>query len=148
MARPRTNVNQVVIRKAEMELSTIEGSGICVKLFAITALRDNSIEEVCQVFGINRVTLYRWIRKFKESGVSNLKDKPKGHLRSKLSATHKDAVRKWVAENKDAKGLPVKWTIKNLREEIHSEFGIDISHMPMCAHLKKMGIVLKSRISL
>ncbi len=148
MPRPRTNVNQVVIRKAEMELSTIEGSGICVKLAAIIALRDNSIVEVCKVFAINRVTLYRWIQKFKESGVSNLKDKPKGHLRSKLSPTHKDTIKKWIEENIDAKGRPAKWTIKRLREEIYGEFGIEISHMPMCGHLKKMGVVLKPRASL
>jgi transposase len=120
----------------------LDNHRIYYKLIAISALKKNSIQDICQVFNINRITLYRWVLGFKNSGISGLADKPKGHMPSKLSSFQKKELQCWVESKTDSSGIPTDWTIHKLRAELKQKFGITISYLPLWKHLQKMRLIL------
>lgn len=143
MPKSQTTLNIATIEQAEQELKKIKSSKICIKLMAIIALKENSIETICSFFKINRMTLYRWAKKFSENGVNGLKDLSKGHNPSKLEEEHKLIIRNWIVTGKDSCGNSVNWTLKRLQKELKKEFQIEISVMPLWTHLKKMRLAVK-----
>jgi transposase len=143
MARPKINVDSETIAKAEEELEKIKDSKLSIQLKAIIAAAEHPVENVANVLKVSARSIFRWITKFKEGSVEALRDRPKGHMRSKLTEEYKKEIEQWIVSGKNAKGEAVHWTLKGLRKEVEKEFGIHIGITPLWKHLKKMDLVLK-----
>ncbi len=143
MARPKINVDSETIAKAEEELKKIKDSKLSIQLKAIIAAAEHPVENVANVLKVSARSIFRWITKFKEGSVEALRDRPKGHMSSKLREEYKKEIEQWIVSGKNAKGKAVHWTLKGLKKEVEKEFGIHIGITPLWKHLKKMDLVLK-----
>ena len=143
MARPKINVDSETIAKAEEELKKIKDSKLSIQLKAIIATAEHPVENVANVLKVSARSIFRWITKFKEGSVEALRDRPKVHMRSKLTEEHKKEIEQWIVSGKNAQGKTVHWTLKGLRKEAEKEFGIHIGTTPLWKQLKKNGFGLK-----
>ena len=85
MILKRRAVSEETAKQAQEALIGIKESLLAIKLQTIISCAKHPVETVSSIIGKNRVTVWRWIRAFKESGVDGLVDKPKGHNPSKLN---------------------------------------------------------------
>ena len=143
MARPKVNVDPETVAKAKEELDKIKDSKLSIQLKAIIAVAEHPVECVADVLKVSARSIFRWITKFKEGSVEKLRDRPKGHMKSKLTEGHKKEIEQWIASSKNGQGETVHWTLQKLKRELEKEFGVNISRTPLWKHLKKMGLVLK-----
>ena len=143
MARPKVNVDPETVAKAKEELDKIKDSKLSIQLKAIIAVAEHPVECVADVLKVSARSIFRWITKFKEGSVEELRDRPKGHMKSKLTEGHKKEIEQWIASSKNGQRETVHWTLQQLKRELEKEFGVDISRTPLWKHLKKMGLVLK-----
>jgi transposase len=143
MARPKSNVDTKTVARAEEALEKIKESKLSVQLKAIIAAAEQPVESVATILKVSVRSIFRWIVKFKEQGVEGLRDRPKGHMRSKLTEDHKVQLEQWIVRGKNVRGQAVHWTLKKLRRELGNNFGVHIGTTPLWKHLKKMGLVLK-----
>jgi len=139
MARPKELLDEALVLKAEEEIKKLNDHKVCLRLQGIISSRDYPISQVSKVLGVNRSSLWNWIKRFKAGGVSELYDKPKGHNPSKLNARHKSKIGRWLKESKDNKGKPVHWTLEKLLLEIESVFGIRTSVTALFNVIRSMG---------
>ena len=143
MARPKVNVDPETVAKAKEELDKIKDSKLSIQLKAIIAVAEHPVERVANVLEVSARSIFRWITKFKEGSVEELRDRPKGHMKSKLTEGHKKEIEQWIVSSKNGQGETVHWTLQKLKKELEKEFGVDIGTTPLWKHLKKMGLVLK-----
>lgn len=143
MARPKSNIDAKTVARAEEALEKIKDSKIAVQLKAIIAAAEHPVENVATILKVSVRSIFRWIEKFKEQGVEGLRDRPKGHMRSKLTEDHKGKLEQWIVRGKNVRGQAVHWTLKKLRRELGNNFGVHIGTTPLWKHLKKMDLVLK-----
>jgi transposase len=143
MARPKVNIDPETVAKAEEELEKIKDSKLSIQLKAIIAAAEHPVENVADILKVSARSVFRWITRFKEGSVEALRDRPKGHMRSKLTEEHKKEIEQWIVHSKNSQGETVHWTLKKLQGEVEREFEIPIGTTPLWKHLKKMGLVLK-----
>ena len=143
MARPKINIYLETVARAEEELVKIKESKLSIQLKAIIAAAEHPVEIVAKIFKVSARSIFRWITKFKEEGLEGLRDRPKGHTRSKLTEDHKKDIEQWIVKGKNVRGEPVHWTLKKLKIEVENQFGVNIGTTPLWKNLKKMGLVLK-----
>jgi transposase len=143
MARPKSNIDAKTVARAEEALEKIKDSKLSVQLKAIIAAAEHPVENVATILKVSVRSIFRWIEKFKEQGVEGLRDRPKGHMRSKLTEDHKGQLEQWIVRGKNVRGQAVHWTLKKLRRELGNNFGVHIGTTPLWKHLKKMDLVLK-----
>jgi len=143
MARPKVNVDPETVAKAKEELGKIKDSKLSIQLKAIIAAAEHPVGHVADILKVSARSIFRWIMKFKEGSVEGLRDRPKGHMRSKLAEDHKKDIEQWIVSSKNVEGETVHWTLQKLKKELEKEFGVDIGTTPLWKHLKKMGLVLK-----
>lgn len=101
--------------------------------FVLRALSgETPIAELCREFGVSRKTGYKWLKRFKEKGVSGLVNRPRRPLRNRLAVTA-DVVARIVAH----KHKHPRWGAKKiwvlLARELRSEdlpFGLDNQPRP------------------
>ncbi len=132
-------IDEKTVSKAHQELKSIKDSKLVIKLQAIISCSKNPDNIVASVLGKNRVTLWRWIRKFTKEGVTGLKDTQKGHNSAKLDAKQKKIVKEWMTSRKNAKGVDVQWTLNKLSTNIEKEFRVKITKTPLCKMIHDMG---------
>ncbi|MFH0811237.1 MAG: helix-turn-helix domain-containing protein [Pseudomonadota bacterium] len=143
MARPKVKVNSETVARAEEALGKIKESKLAIQLKAIIASAEYPVENVGTILKVSARSIFRWIAKFNEKGVEGLRDRPKGHMRSKLTEEHKRELEYWIVHARNIRGEPVHWTLKKLKRELGKEHGIYISTTPLWKHLKKMGLGLR-----
>jgi transposase len=140
MSRPKVLIDPATVAKAEACLDSIRDAKLVIQLKAILAVRDYPVEQVAQIFRVSRRSIFRWVHRLKEGGADALRDRPKGHRRSKLDEAQKAAVEHWVVTGQTAQGEPILWTVEKLRVVIDKEFGIRLSKTPLWRLLKKMNL--------
>ena len=143
MSRPKVNVDPKTVAKAKEELEKIKDNKLSIQLKAIIAAAEHPVEHVADILKVSARSIFRWITKFKEGSVEELRDRPKGHMKSKLTEGHKKEIEQWIVSSKNNRGDTIHWTLQKLQRELAHEFGIDIGTTPLWKHLKKMGLVLK-----
>ena len=139
MARPKEILNDELCRKAKLEMEKLSDSKLCFRLQSIISSGKQPINIVADVMGINRTTLWRWIKRFNLYGIDGLRDKPKGHRDSKLGEEEKLLISNWLIEGIDSKGRRVHWTLDRLRLEILNEFDTTVGRTPLWRTIRKMG---------
>lgn len=139
MAITRRAINEDTAEQARLALVGIKESQLAIKLQAIVSCANHQVETVSSVIGKDRVTVWRWIRAFKENGVDGLIDKPKGHNPSKLNEEQRAMIATWLNTGKNSKGEPTHWTLKKLAMTIEEEYGIKITKTPLWITIQAMG---------
>lgn len=143
MSRPKVNVDSETIANAKEELKKIKDSKLSIQLKGIIAAAEHPVGNVADILKVSARSIFRWITKFKEGSIEGLRDRPKGHMKSKLTEDHKKLIEKWIVSSKNNKGETVHWTLNKLKKELEEEFEINIGRTPLWKHLKKMELVLK-----
>ena len=126
MARPKAVIDATLAEKAEAALKALPDSKICIRLKAIINSAHYPISLVSSVFGTDRTTLWRWIKRFSAKGIAGLADEPKGHKPSKLGAEQRQQVATWLEEGRNSQGEPIFWTLQKVMLAIETEFGISL----------------------
>lgn len=111
--------------------------------FVLRALSgETPIAELCREFGVSRKTGYKWLKRFKEKGVSGLVNRPRRPLRNRLAVTA-DVVARIVAH----KHKHPRWGAKKiwvlLARELRSEDLPSVSTINRVLH--HSGLVKKRR---
>jgi putative transposase len=139
MTLNRKAISKETAEQASEALLGIKESQLVIKLQAIISCANHHVETVSSVIGKDRVTVWRWIRAFKENGVDGLMDKPKGHNPSKLNEEQKKQIAIWLDTGKNFQGEPIHWTLKKLSMTIEEEYGIKLTKTPLWITIQSMG---------
>jgi len=126
MARPKAVIDATLAENAEAALKALPDSKVCIRLKAIISSARYPISLVSAVFGTDRTTLWRWIKKFAAHGVSGLADEAKGHKPPKLGPELRQEVARWLEEGRNKQGEAIFWTLPKLMQAIETEFGISL----------------------
>jgi transposase len=104
MARPKEVIDATLAEKAEAALKGLSDSKVCVRLKAITSSARYPISLVSAVFGANRTTLWRWIKRFASKGLPGLIDESRSHKPRKLNEEQRRQVAGWLEERCNGQG--------------------------------------------
>jgi transposase len=137
------NVDQGTVQRAEEELSKIKGSKVAIQLQGIIAAARHPVHQIADILHVSPRSIFRWITKFKEHGVSGLRDQPKGHMKAKLNYEQKLIIEQWLLNGTNASGEHIQWTLRKLQRDIEKEFAVTIGTTPLWNHIQRMGLVLK-----
>ena len=86
-----------VYKNAINELKKIGNVGdISNKLQAIISAKKHGIKKVCEIFDINKNSLYAWIKKIKNNAIVGLSKKQKQAQKSKLNSQNYKAIFEWL----------------------------------------------------
>lgn len=101
-----------------------------------------SPEIVAKALGINRVTIYGWLARYRSGGLDALDARKRGGRKPKLDAK---AI-KWIYNTVTSKN-PLQlnftfalWTAKMVGEIIYQRFGIKLSKASVCRLLNQLGL--------
>ncbi len=143
MPRPKMNVDRGTVQRAEEELGKIKESKVAIQLQGIIAAARHPVHQIADILHVSPRSIFRWITKFKEHGVSGLRDQPKGHMKAKLNDEQKLIIEQWLLDGKTSSGEHIHWTLHKLKREIEQEFAVTIGTTPLWNHIRRMGLVLK-----
>jgi transposase len=139
MARPKAVIDATLVEKAEAALKDLPNCKVCIRLKAIISSARYPISLVSSVFGTDRTTLWRWIKRFASKGVAGLNDEPKGHKPPKLGVEQRQQVAGWLEEGRNSQGAPVFWTLQKLMLAIEREFGISLGQTATWGLVHQLG---------
>lgn len=100
--------------------------------------------EISIIFGVRKATVNEWVKLYKTSGLSGLKDKKcgvKSEDKKKLSKLHENQIQNMILDTMpDQLKLPYSlWTRKAVKELIEREFNIKIAVNTVGDYLRKWG---------
>lgn len=125
-------IDKELVRRAKEELERLGKEGVvAMRLKAIIASYSHGIKKVAEVYDINRASLHRWVKLFKEGDVADIKNASKPS-RSKLSEKQEELVRSWIESDHNI-------TIKKLKIMIEEKFAVDIGKSSVHRLMKKLG---------
>jgi transposase len=139
MGRPKAVIDATLVEKAEAALKDFPNCKVCIRLKAIISCARYPIGLVGSVFGTDRTTLWRWIKRFSSKGIAGLADEPKGHKPPKLGSEHRQQVAGWLEESRNSKGEPIFWTLAKLALAIETEFGITLGKTATWELVRQLG---------
>jgi len=139
MARPKAVIDAILAEKAEAALKALPDSKVCIRLKAIISSAHYPISLVSSVFGTDRTTLWRWIKRFASKGIAGLADEPKGHKLPKLVAEQRQQVATWLEEGHNSQGAPIFWTLQKLMLALETEFGISLGQTATWDLVRQLG---------
>ena len=125
-------LNESLINKSKQKLKEIPFSKITVKLKAISALENNTILKVSQVFSVQRNTIKSWIRNFNNNGIAGLESKVKSPRKSKLDNKQIEDLQEWIKSNHG------NFTLLKIQKIIKEKYGVKISHNGVWKMLKRL----------
>ena len=132
MARTSKLLTKEVVESAKSKLKDIGKTGeIAIKLRAIIAADKHNITYVAKVFGTTKATLISWIKAVKEESLELLTVQSGRGRKSPLTNVQESMVRKWIDEDSQI-------TIDQLKLEIMSKLGVDISRSSVHRIMKKL----------
>lgn len=116
-----------------------------IRLRAIRLLKEGKTQkEVSYLLSVNKNSVNTWHKKFNQSGLKGLKEKPQGHKRGigrLLSSEQEKQVQNLIIDKMpDQLKLPFAlWTRRAIVELIKREFNITIAIRTMGTYLKRWG---------
>ena len=132
-------MEELDLRKASKETKE------AIRQRAIRLLQQGKTQkEVVFLLCVNKNSVNSWNKKFKESGLQGLKEKPQGHKKGigrLLTAEQEQQVQKMIIDKMpDQLKLPFAlWTRKVLVELVKREFGVTIAIRTMGNYLLRWG---------
>lgn len=143
MTTPNSIVDKTTLKNAEKELRSIPGYKTAIQLKAILVCEHYPVKQVAEIFGVSTRSVSRWIDKFRSKGIEGLKDKPKGHMKARLTDKHKEILKKWIKNGIDSHGKRNRLTLQQLKIKVEKELNITISTTALWNHIKKMNLSIK-----
>lgn len=140
MPRPKVKIDLNLQEQARKELSRLPYPRKFIQLMAIIAAKDYPVDTVAGILQVSRRSIFRWIDRFTKHGSQGLEDRPKGHMKAKLSPQHIHKINKWLQTGQNSAGEPTHWTLKKLQSEVFEVFHIKISTTSLWKYLKEQGI--------
>ncbi len=114
-------INKALYIRVVDSLKTVGKTGdVSRKLQAIKSAKEHGITMVSEVFGVSRVTIMSWIKKFDEGGIEGLKIRPGRGRKCILTEEEVIAVKGWLYDNSNL-------TIKAVKIKISEIFGKPLS---------------------
>ncbi|KXA97364.1 hypothetical protein AKJ39_03385 [candidate division MSBL1 archaeon SCGC-AAA259J03] len=100
--------------------------------------------EIARLLGTSRTSVWRWVKRFDESGVEGLWDEKRSGRPSKLSESEKERLRE------DLKGSPKEfgyesevWSTKMVLDHLREEYGVEYHPRYIQRFLRSLGFELK-----
>jgi transposase len=143
MGRKILNWDEKIPQLAHEALMNNPDYSIALKLEAIAACENSSIQTVANQFNVQRQTIKNWIDRFASHGPKGLRRKPHSR-RSKLTGEQKETILNWLRNQKDPNGNTIRWTLKELQFYIHQCFGVYVGITSIWLWLNKEGLSFKS----
>jgi len=109
---------------------------------AVRAVHDGMPQKaVAAALGIERTTLYRWLKQYDANGQSGLQRKPGSGRRRKLEELDEDELRTLVLKGAQHFGYETDlWTVSRLRRVIAEEFSVELSKNTVWRRLREAGL--------
>ncbi|MEW6685792.1 MAG: helix-turn-helix domain-containing protein [Candidatus Edwardsbacteria bacterium] len=146
---PSRYVRKLTVKeKQEIDRLCRKGaSGISLRAFIIRlSSQEVPIPEICRLTGLSRQTVYFWLNRFDDFGVSGLEDEPRSGRPIKFNhATCKRIVRIATSKPKDIGLHFTNWTLPKLKNYLIKSKTVSyicIESLRTC--LRKGGLTLKS----
>ena len=139
MGRHQEVEDAELAERARMELSKRIEARIGLRLQAIASCARRPLQNVAEIFGVNRRTVWEWAKRFKKEGVDGLRDRPRGHRRGRLNAEQQGQVEQWLEQGRNRDGEPVHWTLAKLQTEWERVFGVKVSLTAVWKRIRNMG---------
>lgn len=101
-----------------------------------------SPETVALALGINRVTMYGWLARYRDGGWTALDARKRGGRKPKLNAKAIRWIYKTVTEKNPVqlKFTFALWTAKMIGQVIYRKFGVKLSKSSVCRLLAQLGL--------
>lgn len=125
-------LNESLIAQSKQKLKEIPFSKVTIKLKAISALENNSILKVAQVFSVQRNTIKNWIKNFSNNGIKGLELKKRSPRKSKLNNKQIEDLQAWIKSNQG------NFTLLKIQKIIKENYGVEISHNGVWKMLKRL----------
>jgi len=125
-------LNESLIAQSKQKLKEIPFSKVTIKLKAISALENNSILKVAQVFSVQRNTIKNWIKNFSNNGIPGLELKKRSPRKSKLNNKQIEDLQAWIKSNQG------NFTLLKIQKIIKENYGVEISHNGVWKMLKRL----------
>ena len=139
-----TAVDARLQAKAEADFRALPFSQESVRLKAIMAVgKGLTLRQIAEVNSITQNTIYRWVRDYKQYGLSGLQDSPKGHPKRRLNPEQETIVKEWIANQIDPDGKPIHWTLSLLKLFIAERLGVATSRTRLQKRMQEWGFKLK-----
>ena len=115
---------------------------VTVRDRAVQAVRNGIPKStVARVYGVSRLTIYRWFDRFQEDGAKGLERKPGSGRPRKLAELTEEELRAIVLRSASAFGFETDlWTVGRLRRVIKEEYQIALSNNTVWRRLREAGL--------
>src|SRR4051794_38789445 len=102
--------------------------------------RGQPLSQVAQAFGVNRTTLFRWLRRFETQGSRGLERRAGSGRPRLLDAFDMEALNDVVLEPASHFGFETDlWTVRRLRQVIRDQYGVTLSEDTVWRRLRDAG---------
>src|SRR5262249_48220134 len=112
-----------------------------VRCRAVLAVeRGQPVGQVATAYGVNRTTLFRWVRRFAIQGNRGLERRPGSGRPRLLSSFDMEALNDIVLEPASLFGFETDlWTVSRLRQAIRERYGVLVSPHTVWRRLREAG---------
>jgi transposase len=132
MARQSNAISDALCEQAQKSLKELGRSGESGRrLQAIISAKSKGIKAVAEIYGITRMTLMSWIRKFEAESIQGLRIKAGRGRKRKLGSEWEEEVRGMIKANPNI-------TIDELKLKIIEKCGITLSRSTIHRLMKKL----------
>jgi transposase len=116
-------------------------STLAVRSRAVLAVeRGQAVGQVAEAYGVNRTTLFRWVRRFTSEGRRGLERRLGSGRPRLLTALDLEAINDLVLEPASVFGFETDlWTVGRLRRVIREQYGITVSPDTVWRRLREAG---------
>jgi len=95
--------------------------------------KGHRLQEIANIMGVNRRTVYNWRRRYEEEGIEGLKTREKPGRKRKLSDEDMERLKDLLKQKE-------YWTTREVRDLIKIEFGIEYTLRHITRILRKLGM--------
>ena len=95
--------------------------------------KGHRLQEIANIMGVNRRTVYNWRKRYEEEGIEGLKTREKPGRKRKLSDEDMDKLKDLLKQKE-------YWTTREVRDLIKIEFGIEYTLRHITRILRKLGM--------
>lgn len=121
-----------------------EGShlSVTVRERAIAAIQNGVPKSsVAQVYGVSRLTIYRWLDRFERDGPDGLERRLGSGRPRKLEELTEEELKATVLRTASGFGFETDlWTVGRLRRVIREQYSIDLSNNTVWRRLREAGL--------
>lgn len=118
-------ITEELYEKATKRLRSLsQDNRAAIRLRAIVSAKEQGVNLVAKVFGVNSNTIRAWVKAFAKEGLSGLDYRPGRGRKSNLSKEYLEIISKWVQENCNITIAEIVLKLRNLHGVISSKSAV------------------------